>query len=502
MDCCASTSAVAASPPPAASSSPASSSSSSPPPSSESPAAAIAAAGRVPEPQNIAVSVVVRIRPMIARESGAAVAPASLLSVVSPTQLVVGEDPTGHSKADLASRSFAFDRVLGPESTQADAYEAVGRGVLLKVLEGFNGCVFAYGQTASGKTFTMEGSDSTNADANAPPPAPAAASAPRRASAVGDAASSAGVIPRLARDLCERLAASCAPGSGNSYTISAQYVEIYQEAIRDLLAAPRKGAAPAAPGAADGDGGAMIRQRLDGSVFLEGVNARVVHSAADILGLLAEGQARRTRGETNMNALSSRSHAVLTLSLSLMHEAAEGAKGKGDTLEKTCKIHLIDLAGSERADSTGATGARLKEGAKINLSLSALGGVISALTDPSRAHVPYRDSKLTRLLQDSLGGNSVTSMVCCVSLAASNFDETLASLRFAARAKLVKNVARVNVDAAAARIAALLDENRLLRARVAELEAAAQASAAAAAAPAPPAPAAAAPAGGGGCVIS
>ena len=279
---------------------------------------------------------------------------------------------------------------------------------------------------------------------------------------------------------------------------SLRSVEIYNETVRDLLSA----SAPSRK-RSGGDEGATIRQRPDGTIFLEGVNSRVVHGAGDIAALLLEGQGRRTRGETAMNALSSRSHAVLSISL-----AATTEHGGGDALTRESKLHLIDLAGSERADSTGATGERLKEGARINLSLTALGNVISALTTPGRAHVPYRDSKLTRLLQDSLGGNSYTAMVCCVSPAASNYDETLASLRFAARAKLVKNVARVNVDAAAARIAALLDENKLLRARVAELEAAAAearvqaaagTAASASAEAAAPAPAAAKAAGG--CVV-
>jgi hypothetical protein len=213
----------------------------------------------------------------------------------------------------------------------------------------------------------------------------------------------------------------------------------------------------------------VLRQTPDGEIFVEGVSSRRCSSSADLLSLLAEGASRRAVGETNMNAASSRSHAVLTLRLSLTY-GSSGGSGKG--LTRSSKLHLIDLAGSERADSTGAAGERLKEGAQINKSLSALGNVITALTTSGRSHVPYRDSKLTRLLQDSLGGNCVTVMLCCVSPAASSYDETLASLRFAQRAKLVKNVARINVDPAAARMAALEGQLRSLQARSTLLEAA------------------------------
>ena len=205
---------------------------------------------------------------------------------------------------------------------------------------------------------------------------------------------------------------------------------------------------------------------------------RPLHTEADIFGLLAEGTARRTRGETAMNAVSSRSHAVLSLYLS---QYAGGGGGGDDDEEPptavsaaattTSKLHLIDLAGSERADAAGTAGARLKEGAKINQSLSALGNVINALGAAKRSHVPYRDSKLTRLLQDSLGANAFCLMVLCISPASINYDETLSSLRFGERAKKVRGTPRVNVDATAARLAALAAENRALRERLGALEA-------------------------------
>jgi len=237
-------------------------------------------------------------------------------------------------------------------------------------------------------------------------------------------------------------------------------LEIYNEKLVDLLCA----APTSASAGGDGEDGALtIRQRPSGEIYVEGVTSRSVAHLADLTKLLAEGSARRTRGETNMNAASSRSHAVLTLHLRLAY---------GDGVARHSKLHLIDLAGSERADATGATGARLKEGAQINKSLSALGGVISALTTPGRPHIPYRDSKLTRLLQDSLGGNAVTAMLCCVSPSAGSYDETLSSLRFAERAKRVRNAVAMNVDPAAAKLAALEKQLRAALERAGVLEAA------------------------------
>jgi len=202
-------------------------------------------------------------------------------------------------------------------------------------------------------------------------------------------------------------------------------------------------------------------------IYVDGAEEVAVTSAGEVLSALSRAQGRRVVGKTNMNEHSSRSHSVVTLRIACSDvDDADGVTGT------VSKLHLVDLAGSERQKATGATGDRLKEGAQINLSLSALGNVISALTEPgSRGrHVPYRDSKLTRLLQDSLGGNSYTVMICNVSPAQINADETMSSLRFAERAKKVKNQATVNRDPKNQRILELLKENVALRAKCDRLE--------------------------------
>lgn len=447
------------------------------------------------ESEALSVKVVVRVRGLIAREALAKEA----VVLLGDTAMRLENDLSGASKGLSAQeRTFSYDAVLGPAATQAATYSCVAAPVLRRVLSGYNGCIFAYGQTGSGKTYAIEGSGSTNRDSTAS----------------GDENDAArGIIPRLAEDLFRSLAIArdadaelvspraAATTTGGprlvSGSASAEYFEIYQERVTDLLVPP-KSALPAPvtsptlgltrmpssrPGAtrqasssslltsstsndADIDGvttagGLALRQRPDGEVYVENATGVRVASAADVLRVIAEGGARRTRAETNMNAASSRSHAVLILRLVLNFS---------DGTERTSKLHVIDLAGSERADSTGARGERLREGASINKSLAALGGVIAALTSPGRAHVPYRDSKLTRLLQDSLGGNSVTTMLCCVTMASSSYDETLSSLRFASRAKQIKNIVHVNVDAAAHRIATLAASLRASEARVESVE--------------------------------
>ena len=201
-------------------------------------------------------------------------------------------------------------------------------------------------------------------------------------------------------------------------------------------------------------------------IYVEGLSEIGVDSSAAVQALLADGTSRRAIGRTDMNEHSSRSHSVVTLRVETWD-----IDDQQKLTATTSKLHLIDLAGSERQKGTGATGDRLKEGANINVSLSALGNVISALTDKKRGHVPYRDSKLTRLLQDSLGGNSVTVMLCNASPASVNADETLSALRFAERAKQIENVAMVNRDPKAARALELYQENKVLKDKVARLEA-------------------------------
>jgi len=305
--------------------------------------------------------------------------------------------------------------------------------VLEKALLGFNATVFAYGQTGSGKTFTMEGGVGGDNVSN-----------------------SSGIIPRLGAALFNAAASGRRSGSKNleSLEVKAEFIEIYNERVIDLLKDGDE------DGVGGDEGSLHIRQTALGEIFVEDATSRTCSTLTSLLGLLAEGSARRARGETNMNAASSRSHAVLTLHLVTVWGG----------VARTSKLHLIDLAGSERADATGARGERLREGAQINKSLSALGGVISALTTPGRTHIPYRDSKLTRLLTDSLGGNAITVMLCCVSPALQSLDETLSALRFAERAKKVRNVAKINIDPVAAKMAALEALTGALKERLGHLE--------------------------------
>ena len=375
------------------------------------------------------VLVQVRVRPLNSRELSASAK--ECITIESSSQLsIVGSD----TKAE--PRRFAFDASFRSDATNAEVYARSGRMVLGKVLDGYNGCVFAYGQTGSGKTHTMQGT-----------------------------ASDPGVIPQLCAELFGRIGGLA---GAKEVGVRLSMCEIHNEKLHDLLH----------DRAIDTDKPqATPRHAVDLSIkedpspggrgiFVDGLSESVAASSAALLRLIAEGQARRAVGRTNMNEHSSRSHAVVTLRVDTCDA------GDADRMTATsAKLHLVDLAGSERQKGTGATGERLKEGAQINLSLTALGHVISALSEKKRGHVPYRDSKLTRLLQDSLGGNSVTVMLCNASPADASAEETLSALRFAERAKKIENVATVNRDPRAAKAAALYAENKGLRERVAALEA-------------------------------
>jgi len=375
------------------------------------------------------VLVQVRVRPLNSRELSASAK--ECITIESSSQLsIVGSD----TKAE--PRRFAFDASFRSDATNAEVYARSGRMVLGKVLDGYNGCVFAYGQTGSGKTHTMQGT-----------------------------ASDPGVIPQLCAELFGRIGGLA---GAKEVGVRLSMCEIHNEKLHDLLH----------DRAIDTDKPqATPRHAVDLSIkedpspggrgiFVDGLSESVAASSEALLRLIAEGQARRAVGRTNMNEHSSRSHAVVTLRVDTCDA------GDADRMTATsAKLHLVDLAGSERQKGTGATGERLKEGAQINLSLTALGHVISALSEKKRGHIPYRDSKLTRLLQDSLGGNSVTVMLCNASPADASAEETLSALRFAERAKKIENVATVNRDPRAAKAAALYAENKGLRERVAALEA-------------------------------
>ncbi|KAH0569814.1 Kinesin-like protein [Spironucleus salmonicida] len=282
---------------------------------------------------------------------------------------------------------YTFDAVYDAQSKQTDVFDESVFPLISSVMEGYNATVFAYGQTGSGKTFTMMGYAND------------------------------GVIPQAIIRIFD-----CVSDANNDqrYLIRAAFYEIYNEEIRDLTTNQRN---------------LQVRTNPKSGVFIENLTFHPVSTTRQISLLMEAGNAQRTTAATKMNATSSRSHSVFQIIV----ECEENGK------IRMGKLNLVDLAGSERAEKTGATGARLQEGAKINLSLSTLGLVISKLVEKS-PHVPYRDSKLTYLLQDSLGGNAKTLMVSAISPASTNFDETASTLRYANNAKKIKNRAKVNED--------------------------------------------------------
>jgi len=381
------------------------------------------------------VVVAVRVRPLNERETDAE--STKCTELLGPNSIKVTAD-------GQPPKTFHLDAVVHQEAPQEAIFHLTAKHILSKVFEGYNGTIFAYGQTGSGKTYSMIG---------------------------GETSGEEGVIPRTCRQMFERIQTD----TTNTYVVKGTMIEIYQEKLKDLLALEgfdlRAENNATSPGSIDSSRlpqNLLIRHdksKGGKGIYVTGVRERILREPADILSMVTDGTSRRVVGSTNMNTSSSRSHVVVSLTISC--QRADDVEGFTRTVSK---LHLIDLAGSERAKATGATGARLKEGAAINKSLAALGNVVNSLTTKGRNHVPYRDSKLTRLLQDSLGGNSYTLMICCVSPAEMNAAETISSLRFAERTKKIQNKAQVNRDPKLARIAELTKENGALRAKVLELE--------------------------------
>ena len=293
------------------------------------------------------------------------------------------------------SHPFQCDQILGPESTQQDVFECTARPSILGVLQGFNATVFAYGQTASGKTHTMEGN-------------------------INDEQGK-GIIPRAVEALFDAVGEA---DESVEFTFNVTYVEIYMEMIRDLLDEKRSTV------------NLEIREDKVKGIFVENVTVVSVKSRQELLQFMAAGAINRATAPTGMNNVSSRSHSVFTLTVT--------QKDTRNGVIKSGKLVLVDLAGSEMVSKTGASGKQLEESNSINKSLSALKGVISALTDDKRPHIPYRDSKLTRLLQDSLGGNSKTVLIATISPSSDNARESLSTLRFAMSAKCIVNKVTVN----------------------------------------------------------
>ena len=363
--------------------------------------------------------------------------------------------PNDHDPANTRSKSrkvieekkFTFDNSFWSHSRkdehyaeQEHVYNSLGEEFLDHNFEGYHTCIFAYGQTGSGKSYTMMGT----------PDQP-------------------GLIPRTCEDLFQRIEAAHNETPNISYNVRVSYFEVYNEHVRDLLV-------PVVPNQAPYY--LKIRESPTEGPYVKDLTEVPVRSIDEILRFMKMGDSSRTTASTKMNDTSSRSHAVFTIMLKQIHHDIE----TDETTERSSRIRLVDLAGSERAKATEATGQRLREGSNINKSLTTLGRVIAALADPKSQRpgkrggskdvvVPYRDSILTWLLKDSLGGNSKTAMIACI--APSDYEETLSTLRYADQAKRIRTRAVVNQDSISAaerdaQIAAMAEEIRVLQLSVSD----------------------------------
>ncbi|XP_054203280.1 kinesin-like protein KIF15 isoform X3 [Homo sapiens] len=375
-----------------------------------------------PSNEGDAIKVFVRIRPP-AERSGSADGEQNLcLSVLSSTSLRLHSNPE--------PKTFTFDHVADVDTTQESVFATVAKSIVESCMSGYNGTIFAYGQTGSGKTFTMMGpSESDNFSHNL-----------------------RGVIPRSFEylfSLIDREKEKA--GAGKSFLCKCSFIEIYNEQIYDLLDSA--------------SAGLYLREHIKKGVFVVGAVEQVVTSAAEAYQVLSGGWRNRRVASTSMNRESSRSHAVFTITIESMEKSNEIVN------IRTSLLNLVDLAGSERQKDTHAEGMRLKEAGNINRSLSCLGQVITALVDVGNGkqrHVCYRDSKLTFLLRDSLGGNAKTAIIANVHPGSRCFGETLSTLNFAQRAKLIKNKAVVNEDTQG-NVSQLQAEVKRLKEQLAEL---------------------------------
>jgi hypothetical protein len=341
-------------------------------------------------------------------------------------------------------KKFTFDKSFWSHDTaddhyahQEDVYDSLGEEFLDHNFEGYHTCIFAYGQTGSGKSYTMMGTKDQP-----------------------------GLIPRTCEDLFQRIEEAQEETPNTSYSVHVSYFEVYNEHVRDLLVPVHANQAPHY---------LKIRESPTEGPYVKDLTDAPVKNYSEIMRYMNMGDASRTTASTKMNDTSSRSHSVFTIMLkSIRHDMLTD-----ETTERVARIRLVDLAGSERAKATEATGARLREGSNINKSLTTLGRVIAALADPktsrpgkkSKDVVPFRDSILTWLLKDSLGGNSKTAMIACV--APSDYDETLSTLRYADQAKRIRTRAIRNEDLVSAaerdaQIAAMAEEIRSLQLSVSE----------------------------------
>lgn len=414
-----------------------------------------------PTPYSGNVKVAVRVRPTLPRESSlpiltsvdeqtnsvsvrpAEAVSASVAGANTSSPKLLQTAPKKQAKSKTEPKTFFYDRCLSsidPElpnfADQEDVYEAVGRGFLDHTMQGYNTTIFAYGQTGSGKSYTMMGPGSNR-----------------------------GIIPKTCDDLFERIAGL---SSANfSCTVWLSYLEVYNEQVRDLLdstavglsssssssssstiglsssrsgtSTPVSSTASSAPRKTRKRTNLRVRESQIEGPYVEGLSQYVVSTAEQAVRYLELGNKQRSTASTQMNDASSRSHAVLTLTVkqTIFDTRTDASE------ERLSHIRLVDLAGSERANTSGNSGDRLREGSNINKSLSTLGRVISALTS-KKPVVPYRDSVLTWLLKESLGGNSKTAMIACIS--PTDYEETLSTLRYADQARQIRNKPKINQD--------------------------------------------------------
>jgi len=339
-------------------------------------------------------------------------------------------DPKTVTIKGKESHSFGFDRVFPTTTTQQEMFDEVAKPTIDDILRGYNGTIFVYGQTSSGKTHTMQGPDIDNPDQR-------------------------GIIPRTSYTLFELVDQMKKNDRNLEITVTMSSVEIYMEKIRDLLTDDN-----------NTKKGLEVKEGAKG-IYIEGVREEIVHSGLDVLKWIKKATSNRSIAATKMNAESSRSHSLFIITIN--------QKSIADGSSKNGKLYLVDLAGSEKVEKTGAEGKTLDEAKKINLSLSTLGNVINALTDPKKAsHIPYRESKLTRVLQESLGGNSKTTLIINCSPSSFNEFETLSTLRFGARAKSIKNAAKINKQQTVEELQLLLKqaekENQRLQQTITDLQ--------------------------------
>lgn len=365
--------------------------------------------------KNECIRVCIRVRPLSTQETKE-----GHVSVVEVT--LKGEIFVKKPFVDEVPKQFTFDIAYDKRASQLEIYSNTAAPIISNVLEGYNGTIFAYGQTGTGKTHTMTGLEGNEEHK--------------------------GIMPRAFEDIFKSI-----KGDSNQtqFLVRASYLEIYNEEIRDLLGKNPKHRLE-------------LHEKPDSGVYVKDLSYYAAKTAQEICDVMSIGIKNRSVGATAMNAHSSRSHSLFQITV----ERSElGADGKQHI--RVGKLNMVDLAGSERIAKTQAQGDRLKEAAKINLSLSSLCHVISSLTDPKATHIPYRDSKLTRLLQDSLGGNTKTVMIANVGPADYNFDETMNTLRYASRAKNIQNKPRINEDPKDALLREYQEELVKLREQLAQI---------------------------------